>query len=600
MRFRSGVWLSSLLTAACGTQFAENLDVNPQLATVVALPLVDIRADVNRDGVVDLVNLADDDGEESWDARHGAIFLANIDDDMNRCPRSGTDMQLPLCHDASDDVVNGDDDVLDLAPLKIASWSNAPAGTSGRVRVNPGGMTHLFRKTAAGFELFDEATASLSTDDVRAGVELFLEGKDIIRDSAVWNGYVTVSLTVTTPEKEVTDSVKLRVSPVMLFDHLTAPETSYVTRYPNDPDSTTFVGSLRSLLNQTLERAPLVEIAEPDLWTEDFFETGYASMPAPGGKQHVMRVAFRSPGVRQSGPSPLRAAGKIVFTKLRGRDSAGAQAFTLQQDPNAETLNSWGNTETIPPFTVGGESFPMGRILRGSVASFAPDPVMTKLLESQAVQPPIYVDTSWLLVAHVDETISFLKAPTPRGWVLLLNDPTLARSMLQAEADKGNGAVRMFIGKSWYDDNYNPYPATATISQVLANTNVMGESARSAVEVDAQLEILKAATGIREDEIIRVPFLHKSEYGASVAYQPGVVNGYVAGDKDFIAPDPFGPVIGGKDIFKADFEQKLATIGYTVRWIDNWDLYHVNLGEVHCATNAARKIPETKWWEGGR
>lgn len=599
MRFRSGLCFA-LLGAACGSPFAENLDVNPQFAPVVALPLVDIRADVNRDGIVDLANPADDDGEDTWDGRHGAVFLANIDDDTARCPKTGTDMQLPLCHDAADEIVNGSDDELDLAPLKIAAWANAPQGTSGRVRVNPSGVTRLFRKSAAGYEVFDDFTAVLSTDDVRAGVDLSIEAKDIIRDFDVWDGYVTVSLTVTTPEKQVTDSVKLRVSPVMLFDHLTAPETSYVTRFPGDPDSTTFVGSLRTLLNQTPERAPLVEIPEQDLWTEDFFETGFATMPSAGGKQHVMRVAFRSPGVRQGGQSPLRTAGKVVFTRFRGKDSAGAQAFTLQQDRNAETLNSWGNTETIPPFTAGGETFPMGRILRGSVASFAPDPVMTKLLESQAVQPPIYIDTSWLLVAHVDETISFLKAPNPRGWVLLLNDPTLARKMLQEEVDKGNGGVQMFIGKSWYDDNYNPYPATATIAQVLADTNVMAESARSAVEVDAQLQILKAATGLRDDEIIHVPFLHKSEYGASVAYQPGFVNGYVAGDKDFIAPDPFGPVIGGKDIFKADFEQKLAAIGYTVRWLDDWDLYHVNLGEVHCATNAARKIPETKWWEGGR
>jgi protein-arginine deiminase len=78
------------------------------------------------------------------------------------------------------------------------------------------------------------------------------------------------------------------------------------------------------------------------------------------------------------------------------------------------------------------------------------------------------------------------------------------------------------------------------------------------------------------------------------------VNGFVVGDRDFIAPDPFGPIIGGQDMFKKDFETKLSGIGYTVRWIDDWDLYHVNLGEVHCATNAARKIPEAKWWEGGR
>ena len=70
--------------------------------------------------------------------------------------------------------------------------------------------------------------------------------------------------------------------------------------------------------------------------------------------------------------------------------------------------------------------------------------------------------------------------------------------------------------------------------------------------------------------------------------------------KDFVAPDPFGPVIDGVDIFKKDFETKLTAIGYTVRWIDDWDLYHAEEGEIHCGTNAARAIPDVKWWEGGR
>ncbi|MBX3214179.1 MAG: hypothetical protein KF850_19245 [Labilithrix sp.] len=25
-----------------------------------------------------------------------------------------------------------------------------------------------------------------------------------------------------------------------------------------------------------------------------------------------------------------------------------------------------------------------------------------------------------------------------------------------------------------------------------------------------------------------------------------------------------------------------------------------NLGEVHCGTNATRRVPTTKWWESGR
>jgi protein-arginine deiminase len=245
-------------------------------------------------------------------------------------------------------------------------------------------------------------------------------------------------------------------------------------------------------------------------------------------------------------------------------------------------------------------SYPMGRLFRGSIPTFAPDPAFSKMLESQAVQPQLYVDTSWLLVGHVDETVSFLKANNARGWVMMVNDARLAKTMLEAEVTKGNGAVTMFKGKFWYDQFGNPFAAEKSITAVLADTDVMAESAKAAAEIDAQIAILKAETGITDAEIIRVPFLHHKDFGYSVAYQPGTVNSHVLDDKNLVTPDPFGPVIGGKDIFKDHLETALAAHGYTIRWIDDWNLYHVGEGEVHCGTNTHRKIPDAKWWESGR
>jgi protein-arginine deiminase len=599
MRFRSGL-IALLLLSACGQNFAESFQPAQPLGPIVALPLVDLRADVNRNGVIDVDDPTEDANEDTWDDKHGAVFLANIDDDTGRCPGTGSDAQLAGCNDALDEVVNGGDDVLDLAPIKVVAWPTVPTGTSGSLTIAPTGFTRMFRKVGESYEVFEPSTTTLSTNDLRGGVDLFIEGKDILRDAATWDGYVTLTLTVKSPDHgQVTDTLRMRMSPVMTFHHLTPPETSYVTRVFGDPTSTTFVNALKGILQATPEKAPLVEIRDDDIWTQDFFETGYMSMPGANGTQHVVRVAFRSANVYENSSTPLRPAGRIVFTRFRGRDSAGVQAFELDFR-ESDTLNSYGNTETIPPFEHNGQKYPLGRMLRGEVPSFRLDPVMKRVFEAQGVQPPVYVDTSWLLVAHVDETISFLKAPNARGWVLLLNDPRIAKQMLEAEVARGNGNVRMFIGKAFYDENWNPSPAARTISQVLADTNVMSTSARAAAEIDAQLEILKRETGITEAEIIRVPFLHHTEFGAAVAWQPGFVNGYVAGLSDFIAPDPFGPVIDGKDIFKADFESKLTAIGYNVRWIDDWDLYHVGAGEVHCGTNAARKIPEAKWWESGR
>ncbi len=82
----------------------------------------------------------------------------------------------------------------------------------------------------------------------------------------------------------------------------------------------------------------------------------------------------------------------------------------------------------------------------------------------------------------------------------------------------------MFVGKRWLNDAGREFAADVSIDDVLADTDVMNESAAAALEVDAQLEILKKETGLTDAEIVRVPFLHQPADGYSLAYQPGTVN----------------------------------------------------------------------------
>ncbi len=572
--------------------------------------LVDLRADVNRDGVVSLDDPSEDLGEETWSAERGAIFLANLDDDQDRCTYSSnkSDVSLAKCHDAADDQINGDADLLDLAYLRTVPWPEAPDGTSARLTVSEkaANSVRLFMSDGIGFGTFDPAVFAFNEVSVRTGLELAIEAKDIVRDPAKWDGYVDVTLEITVPEGSkfeagtFTDTVRLRVSPVMTFHHLLPAETLYVSDV-EERDSTLFMNGLQAASTASGVQNPVRAFSVWDQWTQDFFETGFMAMPAAGGKQHVMRVNYRSANVYYPDEvaSPLRDAGRVVF-QLLGPDVAAVQQYDLKSDPDMDSLNSFGNTETIPPYALDGANYPLGRVLRGSVPSFYPDRTFSKMMEAQAVQPPVYVDTSWLLVGHVDETISFLKVNSPRGWVVLVNDATMAKQMLQAEQTKGNGNVQMFAGKRWVDDFGREVDARVTVDEVLADTDVMNESAVSAAEVDAQLDIIKAETGITDAEIVRVPFLHQPASGYSLAYQPGTVNLLSINEHNVLVPDPFGPVIDGKDIFKAQLESALGAYGITVHWIDDWNLYHRLAGEVHCGTNAARAIPADTWWESGR
>jgi protein-arginine deiminase len=570
---------------------------------------VDLRADTNRDGKVDLEDPADDTDEDTWDKAHGAIFLANIDDDQKSCPITGTDYDLAACNDAADEVVNGPDDLLDLARLRAKPWAEAPDDATGTIALSEAaaGKVRLFRSDAEGnFTKFDPAADTLSVDELRAGVELALEGLDILRDDS-WDGFVDVTLTVKGGEaaafEAASDVVRLRLAPVMTRHHLDPAEKIYVAKL-SGTESTSMRADLKAAATAAGVPGGVDELSSSkvsgDQWTQDYFETAYTSMPAEGG-QHVMHVFYRSANVFSSSKTaPLRPAGRVVFTYFRGPDKAGVQQFDVKHEGDMDSLNSFGNTETIPPYTLGDKSYPLGRLLRGSVPSFHPDKTFAAMLEAQKVQPPVYINTSWLLVGHVDETVSFIKVDSPRGWALVVNDAAMAKKMLEDAQAAGHGGEKLFVGKKWLDDNGKEYSAEATIDAVLMDADVMKTSQEAIAEVDAQLDIIKSETGLTDDEIIHIPYLHMSIQGYSIAYQPGTVNGIYLSDKIFGAPAPHGPVIDGQDIFKAQMEGAFSERGVEVKWIEDWDLYHRLSGEVHCGTNTVRKVPDTeKWWESG-
>jgi protein-arginine deiminase len=557
---------------------------------VCADAVVDLRADVNRNGTIDMADPTEDASEATWSASAGAIFLANIDDDDLSCSTTGTDSQLASCNDATNNTIDGSDDLLDLARLKTAPWSSAPAGASGWLTLSSPGASYvrLFKKSGTSFAEYLPGT-KVSLTELKSGVEFAIEGKDFVRDDAVWDGFVDVTWNVDGASVTGgTDKVRMRVAPVLFHHHNQKATTYYVTSL-NSQGSIDFRADLADAA--TAAGVPEKKLFVSDQWTEDFFETAYMTMPKVGG-QHVIHVNFRSPNYTGS----LRAAGKVVFTVLRGKDVAGAVEYDPGHPDGMDTLNSFGNLETIPPYTLGGQSWPMGRVLRGSHPQFYPDEDFDAMVNGQKVQSSVYIDTAWLLVAHVDETLSFIKANTPRGWVMPIADPALAKSMLQTEKNNGNGSKQMFVGKYWSDGS----PAAVSITSVLADTDVMNESAWAATQIAAQLGQLKTATGITDAELVKVPFLLMQASGYSVAFQPGTVNLLVLDAAHIASPDPHGPVIGGVDIFEKQMVDAFAPFGVTVHFIEDWDLYHRLDGEVHCGTNATRAIPSAKWWESGK
>ncbi len=560
-------------------------------------PIVDLRADVNRNGTVDLADPTEDASEETWDGAHGAIVLANIDDDDSSCSKSGTDAQLAACNDASNTTIDGANDLLDLARLKTVPWPSAPANATGAISVDTGASkrVRMFKKSGSSFSVYTSGTA-LTSAELQAGVELGIEALDIVRDDTVWDGHVDVTLTVNPGSgSPVSDTVRMRVAPVLFRHHLDAPDVIYATAL-NESASTQFRADLSAAMTASGITKPLATFVNvQDQWTQDFFETAYMAMPASGGRQ-VIHVNFRSSNY--TGKS-LRSAGRVVFTALRGPDVAGAVQYDPAHNDNMDSLNSFGNLETIPPYG----AFNMGRVVRGSASSFYPDPSFDRMIQAQGIdsgnasgiQDLVEIDTSFLLVGHIDETVSFTKSSQgTHGWEVLVADTTQGWNLLRGQCPNPTAPAcktTIFAGTGWQ----------TTIGAVVNDTDIANANAWAVTEIDSQREQLKQATGIVDADFVSIPAVWWTQSNYLVAFVPGIVNGISLGDGHHGPPDPYGPVIGGQDIFVAATAGALTPIGVTAHWIEDWDLYHELDGEVHCGSNTKRVVPtNVAWWESGK
>lgn len=616
---------------------------------VVPPPSVaDLRVDTNRDGTASLTDPADDLTEGTWTASAGAIVLANIDDDDFRCPTLDAggdplpDDDLAACNDAQDEAVNGDADALDLAPVVVAPWADAPADARGTLLVTPKGRGRLFRQRANGDWVMVPEDGALTAEDLRAGLTLGLEATGLPTDDKTWDGTLNVTLQIDAqftggvPAISDRDNAQAKVAPMILHHHL-EPATRLwaslsstggtsanpveqrfidtysesVTQFQADLNVAATAAQLKDGL-ELLDASPYYE----DPWTQDLFETAWASMPGPDGKPQMMTLVLRTasenrdlnpfdPAARDY---PLRMASRVVFEQFRSPGVGGVQVFDPDAPPDLDTLDSHGNLDTIPPHTdpTTGQEYPHGRVLIGSVRDYASDPAVRRFLESQAVQAPLYVDTSWLLVGHVDEFLSFLPADNDRGWVLLKFDSALAIKMLEDARDAGHGDAVVFEGFTRFiypeqqGQSFEEVAADVTINDLLNDPDIMAASAAAGEEANTQAQHIIDAVGLPPEDVIRVPFVMEEAFGQFVAHGPGTVNGVLLKAGHFASPSPHSPIVEGKDLWGSYLEETLAAapINTTVHWVEDWYSYHINYGEVHCGTNTLRQTSEASaaWW----
>jgi protein-arginine deiminase len=506
------------------------------------------------------------------------VVLPNLDDDSARCHvtdeqldalGAAVDAELAACHDAADEVVNGRADEKDLARLRAHATTSGTVSVEGRARVfvRRGGWV---------------PATGLSARELRRGVELGVEATDVRRPG--WDGRVTVTLTA--GGRSV--SHRLTVAPLLLQHDLQRATTVFAARPGEGPgrpegwqwpggwephDWASFSGGLEHA-GAPMRYATGTGTWWQDVWWQDLFEPAYAR-----ANGQTMRFAIRSANIWDvDGVRTPRPAARAVFRDLRGPDVAVVQELVDDgRDAIKDLRNATGNIESLPPY----RGYPDGRLVYGSDpgGALTPDPAFIGLLTSQGQQPPVVVDTSWLMVGHADETTHVVKARNARGWTIMVADPRLALATLRTAQAHGHGAARFTSAR-----------ANSTIDEVLADQKALADNEEAARHIDDQLSVLLAEAGLRQDELVRVPvlFTKPPKLGLFVAATPGIPNGLSIDAHTFAAPDPHAPVVDGRDLFKTVTERALR--GVDVHWVEDIGWAHLGGGEVHCTTNAWRAV----------
>ncbi len=340
-----------------------------------------------------------------------------------------------------------------------------------------------------------------------------------------------------------------------------------------------FVRALQPLVESAGARLAIVDAAsvpEHDIWMQDAVEIGYAT-----DGERVMPVALHG--------NRGRELDAIVARRMLGRDFGVIKKGDFR-GREAEWIDWYGNLEVSPPVTANGREFRNGRAYAGTQGERAMHPEVIRFLEAQNAQGPVlWLDTSWLVIGHVDEAVSWVPSRVGAPFRMMIPSPRLAVEILeQAERDAPGGV----LNRGTKRERDKPGEFERPVAAVLMDKSLMAAQEYVQGKIDAVRRTLQEGLGVADQDIIEIPVLFNSDSrwfpGRYFSETVNMVNGLLLGN-DYIVPDPRGPLVDGKDVLLQAVKDRLEPLGCRVVPLDCFDPYHRGGGEIHCGTNATRR-----------
>ncbi|MUL37981.1 protein-arginine deiminase family protein [Gloeocapsopsis dulcis] len=554
-------------------------DVAGRQLSQVQLKLTCLRicldVDADRDGIIEENN--PHKGDWQWGVNgHGAILVTTTDRD--------------LVHSDSEYNKNNIKGLLDLKDssfmiVRRVGSKNLPSGCEIYLSISQDTAKRICiydEIDKSGYELIGSKRTTAKIKDTDRDILLAIKG--LSYPDVDFDGMVEITLNLTKDGETIySDRVVFRVAPWMMTPNTLPPITVFVSRLSTGVNKE-FIEDLRKVVGKAkvqLDPVPL-EFHKDDPWMRDEIEIGYTQ--APGKFIHVVLDSPRDRGLDH-----------FAKRKLIGSDFG----YVIRKSRRPATkLDSFGNLEVSPPVTVKGVSYPFGRLIFGGTRQDIIQKPRRKLkvlrdfFFAQKIQAPLEIFSDWLSVGHIDEFMTFVPAPHPKGFQLLLASPKKCYDLLYRLRDEGHSHVLLRQGKQLYKK-----PADISVAEVLDNQELAHHNQRYQEHINWNREVLKEKLDLSEEDIIDIPALFQDDGdGRAETFFPNMVNMIVL--KQHLAiPKPFGPQVDAQCQFEAYVKEVLEPLDLVCHFIDDWDPYFRGGGEIHCGTNTSRQPFAQKWWE---
>jgi protein-arginine deiminase len=527
-------------------------DLVGELATVDGTEVIEpaavlnLATDADRNGKVSFTDPDDEELEENWSMKSGAVFLLNLDDD------DGDGLA-----DALDSQVNGPEDALDLAPIYLAPAPWLPGDATLELTAKNGELGRLFRFVQGTWVPLVLPLSMESAELQDEPMVLGFEGRATALLMSPEKSERVVQLTLTARAFDGTllgeDFAVLHHAPLLVTSTL-LPVKEVWSRGGGDSVPASVLSGLFDLLAVAGISLTVLDGDGEDLsLLSERMEVVLAVRPDGKGHSVVYYPLLTAPS-----PSALAS----LEAALLGADIAPLLApGGVNEDLS---LVSLGNIESSPVLLAGEMFLPYGRLYYGfdGESQLGPPAPVLELLARQGLQgEPVAVDTSFLHFGQLSQVLSWVPySGDPgccgKGFRMLFADPTLALTLVEQWVANGQGEATL-----------ETPDGPISLSSLTGDSGLRAFNEATASELEVLYGAFLPEFGLVDDDVIRVPllFFPHPQSGRAVPLLPAITDAFVVG-KHYLAP---ATESGGEgfDLMAAWLEEALAPINAVVTFV---------------------------------